>query len=146
MNITRRPATEADTELARRIHHSALRDVVERQFGTWDEAAQDRYFEGDWRDAHFEIVLADGIPCGYVSIEDRASDVHLREVVIDPEFQGHGIGTAIVRDVIDRARARCVPARLGALHQNRAITLYRRLGFTDAGRTDTHVLLEWNAG
>ena len=143
MNVTRRPATEEDTELARGIHHAALRDVVERQFGHWDDVAQDRYFEGDWREAQFEMILADGVPCGYVCIEDRAADVHLREIVIAPEFQGRGIGTAIVREVIERARNRGVPARLGALHQNRALALYRRLGFRDVGRTDTHIGLEW---
>jgi hypothetical protein len=34
--ITRRRATAADTAWARRVHHAAVRDVVERQFGTWD--------------------------------------------------------------------------------------------------------------
>lgn len=145
MTITWRPATDADTEFARRVHHGAYRDVVERQFGPWDEADQDQRFAGDWRDATFEVTQVDGIPCGYACIEDREEDVHVRELVVAPEFQGRGIGTAILRGVQERARARCVPVRLGTFHQNRALALYRRLGFRETGRTDIHVFLEWSA-
>jgi ribosomal protein S18 acetylase RimI-like enzyme len=90
--------------------------------------------------------LLDGTPCGYVSIEERDADIHVRELVLAPEFQGRHIGTTILQELIDRARARHVPIRLGTHHQNRAIYLYRRLGFHETGRTDTHVLLEWSAG
>ena len=111
MRITTRPATEADTEFARRVHHAAYRDVVERQFGPWDEAAQDGFFARDWRDSTFAIVLADGTPCGYACVEDRSAgaeaDVHVRELVIAPQYQGRGIGTALLRD----AQARPQPGR-----------------------------------
>jgi ribosomal protein S18 acetylase RimI-like enzyme len=143
MDIALRPATDADTEFARRVHHGAYRDVVERQFGPWDDAAQDRYFARDWRDATFEIILADGRPCGYACLEDRAADVHVRELVIAPEFQGRGIGTALLRRVQQRARDRGVPVHLGTFAQNRALALYRRLGFREVERTDSHVILRW---
>ena len=35
-----REATESDREYARRVHHLAYREIVERQFGEWDEAAR----------------------------------------------------------------------------------------------------------
>ena len=148
MRVTRRPATEADAEFARRVHHAAYRDVVERQFGPWDEAAQDRYFARDWGDAVFAIVLADGVPCGYACVEDRAAeaDVHVRELVIAPEHQGRGIGTALLREVQARARERGVPVHLGTFTRNRALALYQRLGFREIGRTESHVLLRWTAG
>jgi ribosomal protein S18 acetylase RimI-like enzyme len=145
MKITRRAATELDTEFARLVHHRAYRDVVERQFGGWNEHDQDRFFAGDWRDAQFEMILADGVPCGYLCIEERSHDIHVRELLLSPEFQGQGIGTSILREVQERARARHVPVHLGTFHQNRALDLYRRLDFEEIGRTDTHVALEWNA-
>jgi GNAT superfamily N-acetyltransferase len=145
MNVIRRPATVEDTEFARRVHHAAYRDVVERQFGPWDEAVQNWFFDSDWRDAQHEIVLVDGTPCGYVSIEERAADIHVRELVVAPAFQGRGIGTTILQDLIERARVRGVPIRLGTHRVNRANHLYRRLGFRETGQTDTHILLEWAA-
>ena len=146
MRLTKRPARASDTAFARDVHHQAYRDAVERQFGPWVEEAQDRFFAADWEPAAVEIVACDGTPCGYLRVEDRAGDIHVREIVLRPDFQGRGIGSALLRAVIERARARGVPVRLGTFHQNRALDLYRRLGFRETGRTASHVLLEWRAG
>lgn len=48
MKFGRRPATDADTEFARGVHHLAYRNVVERQFGEWDVVRQDQFFANDW--------------------------------------------------------------------------------------------------
>jgi ribosomal protein S18 acetylase RimI-like enzyme len=146
MNVTRRPATDADTPFARQAHHGAYREAVTRQFGGWDEAAQDVFFARDWADAEFEILEADGVPCGYACVEERGQDFHVREIVVHPDFQGRGIGTAVLRQTQERARARGVPVVLGTFLTNRAVGLYRRLGFRETGRTDIHVLMEWRPG
>lgn len=139
----RRPAYAGDTDAARRIHHQAYRDVVERQFGAWDEAAQDHHFTNGWRSAAFDMLLGeDGDPIGYLSVEHRADDVHVREIVLAPAAQGLGIGTAILRQIIEQADARQVPVRLGTFHANRASRLYVRLGFRAVATTDIHVIFE----
>jgi ribosomal protein S18 acetylase RimI-like enzyme len=143
MKLTRRPTSPADREFARNAHHRAYHDVVVRQFGNWDEALQDKFFSGDWAGATFEILLWDGVPCGYVSIEDRADCIHVRELVLLPEYQRRGIGTSLLAETITRAREQRVPVKLGVLHHNHAINLYRRMGFVDCGRTETHTLMEW---
>jgi ribosomal protein S18 acetylase RimI-like enzyme len=130
-------------DFARTVHHLAYRHVVTRQFGLWDETLQDRFFDRGWSTAKIEILLVDGEPCGYTGIEDRPGDVYLRELVIQPEYQGRGIGTTILRQVMARAQGRGVPVRLQVLQQNRAQDLYRRVGFREVGRTETHVLMEW---
>jgi|SRR6185437_7670836 len=145
MVLTKRPAYESDTHFACEAHHRAYRDVVERQFGAWSDDQQDRYFQSDWDPTIFAIVLCDGVKCGYLCIEDRDDDIHVREIVLLPEYQGRGIGSAILRDAMGRARARAVPVRLGTCHENRALGLYRRLGFREIGRTETHTLLEWSS-
>src|SRR5688500_8878665 len=143
MNVTRRPATEADAIFAREAHHGAYREASERQFGPWDEARQDRFFASEWADGKLEIVEVDGVPCGYVRIEERDDDFHVREIVIHPHFQGRGIGTGVLRETQERARAKGVPIVLGTFLTNRAADLYQRLGFQETGRTETHVLMEW---
>lgn len=78
-----------------------------------------------------------------VSMEDRSDLVHLRELVLLPEFQQRGIGIALLRQVMTRAQHRGVSVQLGTLHANRAAALYRRPGFREIGRTDTQILFEW---
>ena len=54
----------------------AYREPVERQFGPWDEAQQDAFFQRDWSSTEHEILLRDGIPCGFVSVEDLPKYLH----------------------------------------------------------------------
>ena len=142
MRITRRPATDDDVDFARAAHHRGYRDTVVRQFGRWDEARQDVFFEEGWRAAQHEILLCDGEPCGYVSVEQFPDYTHVRELVVHPDFQRRGIGSAFLREVIAEAEARQVPVRLGVLRENTAIEFYRNLGFAQYGETETHILLQ----
>ncbi len=139
MGITRRPARSGDRTFARRAHHLGYRDAVERQFGSWDETAQDDFFAGDWSRGGFEIIECDGQPCGYLAVDVEPEAVTVREIVLLPEVQGKGIGTGLLREAIDLARSRGTPAQLGALLENRSVDLYRRLGFKEVGRDATHV-------
>ena len=138
-----RPAQDSDREFARQTHHAGYRDVVERQFGPWNEALQDRLFEEDWDPATKEIIVADGEECGYFTVEYRADDIHVRELVINPRYQRRGIGTLLLQGLQEKASAATVPIRLGTFHRNEALQLYRRLGFREIGTTETHVLMEW---
>jgi ribosomal protein S18 acetylase RimI-like enzyme len=144
MDVQTRPATHDDFVFARAVHHAAYRDVVERQFGGWDEDQQDAFFSQDWQLELAEIVLADGQRCGYRIVEERSTDIHLRELVVQPDCQSLGIGRFLLTKLQQRAGARQVPVRLGTLLQNRAIALYERLGFRIIDRTDTHILMEWS--
>ncbi len=140
---SRRIATSSDTELARSIHHAALRDTVLRQFGVWDEKFQNDFFNKDWAVGGFEILLKDQKPCGYWAIDEHPDSITVRELVISPEFQGQGRGTRLLHEIQQKASASFRTVRIGALHLNPALGLYRRLGFKDTGRNETHTLLEW---
>ena len=72
---------------------------------------------------------------------DKAIELH--ELVLLPEFQGQGIGSQLLKEVIDKAKAMNIPAHLGVLKENRAANLYRRLGFIQTGETETHFLMEF---
>jgi len=143
MNVTTRRATAADLDFARRTHHAAYRDVVTRQWGQWDEETQDRFFDTDWGDARFDVILVDGVVCGYAAVEDQAEAIHVVELVVCPEYQGRGIGSTVLQTVIARAQNEQRPVRLRTCIENsRAQSFYRRHGFRELGRDETHLLLE----
>ncbi len=145
MLLERRSATASDTEFARISHHAAYRAVVSRQFGAWDEALQDRLFDEKWIPHQFEIVLCDGTPCDFLSAEDRPDHIYMSEIVIAPQFQGRGIGSQLLNEEMQRGRETQSPLRLQVLRENRAIELYRRLGFQECGTPETHIYMVWEA-
>ena len=97
-----------------------------------------------WSAAVHKIIFCDAMRCGYLSIENRDAEIEVREFVIDPEFQGRGIGTHILKGVIADAKTRGVPVLLRTHIANRAANLYRKLGFHEYERTNSHFLMEWH--
>jgi ribosomal protein S18 acetylase RimI-like enzyme len=139
VHVQRRAATPDDHETARQLHHLAYRDVVERQFGGWDEAAQDGYFDAAWHAHAHDLLERAGRVCGYVAIELADDQMVLHELVVHPEYQGRGIGSHVLRDVTAEARIVGLPVTLQVLHHNaRAAALYERFGFRVCGSTATH--------
>src|SRR5213078_3618420 len=101
MMVTKRQATPADYEFVRSVHHRAYRDIVERQYGRWEEDEQDRLFNAQWVAGAHEIVVCDSLECGYCRVEHMNDHILVRELVIDPRFQGRGVGTRVMQSVID---------------------------------------------
>jgi len=138
-----RPAVSTDTPFLRQLHHRVYRDVVTRQFGSWDEGAQDRWFELGLADAEFSIVEENGDPVGAIGMRVESDRLHLVELQILPEYQGCGFGSALLRDQIEHAQRTRRPIALRVLLQNRARSLYARHGFAITGETETHYQMEW---
>jgi ribosomal protein S18 acetylase RimI-like enzyme len=134
---TTRPATPADKELLRQIHHAAYRDVVERQFGSWDPADQDARFDQAFTTAGVRIIEVDSEPVGsiHVVVEDR--HLFLANIDLLPAYQSRGIGSELIAAEIARARALGKPVRLQVLRANqRARALYERIGFRVIGEDE----------
>jgi ribosomal protein S18 acetylase RimI-like enzyme len=139
MELRQRAATPDDQTLSRRIHHLAYHDVVERQFGQWDDSQQDAYFDRSWQQHSHEILEWGHSTCGYFSVEIGPETVYIHELVLHPEYQNQGIGTQVLLGTIDEARRLGLDVRLQVLHENRrAADLYERLGFQETGTTTTH--------
>ena len=136
-----RPASEEDRKLLWLIQTESMRPSVEATWG-WDEALQRAYFESHYNEGSRQIIRVDGAEAGVLSFEIRADHVFLRNVALLPQFQGRGIGTSVIRGVLDQAAQLGLPLRLQVLKANRARRLYERLGFRVCAETTTHFQME----
>lgn len=142
--IETRRATANDEPLARTLHEKGYRDVVERQFGTWDQSAQESFFLNKWNPERFEIVQLDGVPVDYFSWENRDDHVFASELVILPEFRGRGIGSHLLKQLKEQASVLNIPLKPQALRENHlAIALYMRLGINYYDTNETHCMMAW---
>src|SRR5262245_60898555 len=93
-----------------------------------------------------EVIVRDGALAGWVTFDASASPVHCVDIAIRPCQRGRGLATETLRLLQQRAAALDRPLVLTVLRTNRrARSIYDRLGFREAGGTDTHALLEWRA-
>lgn len=144
--IVTRHAQVSDHRFLEQLHHAAYREVVTRQFGSWNEPDQDAFFEQSLREADFHIVELDGAPVGAIGVRQHPDHIALAEMQILPEYQNEGIGSELLRMELERAANLGLPVRLRVLRQNRARALYARSGFVLEGETDTHALMIWHPG
>ncbi len=126
----------------RSLHERCFRDVVTSQFGQWDNDQQREFFDKKWNPSNYQIIGVDNTDAGVISVFAHTDHVWLSEIQVDPAFQNRGLGSRVVQDIVDHARAENLPVRLQVLHKNRAKELYLRLGFQEVDRTETHVKME----
>lgn len=144
MQFTLRPATAGDYAWLWELKRLTMREYVEQTWGYWDEAAQEAFFRRSYRSDTVQLVLVEGRNAGLLHVERERSDLFLANIQIHPAFQNRGLGSAVIRTVLDSARSLQLPVRLQVLQVNRAAQqLYLRLGFTVATQTPTHVVMRW---
>jgi len=145
--IGRRAVAATDHAFVHRVHDEAYRDLIVRQFGAWDQALEDTYFENIWSHPGLEIVEFDGEPCGFFCVDSTDDELFIYEMVLDPNAQGKGIGTYLLGQVQERSTQEERKLKLEVLRYNgRARALYERFGFKLVGQNDTHDQMEWLPG
>jgi ribosomal protein S18 acetylase RimI-like enzyme len=92
--------------------------------------------------ASYEVVLVDGEPAGRLYVRDDPDAVHIMDIALLPGFRGSGVGGALLAELFDLAAARGVVVRIWVERENRALSLYRRLGFERVGEHGVYVLME----
>ncbi len=142
--ISRRQATEADTKFARTTHHTALHDLIVRQFGSFDEKMQDEFFAKSWKPETHEILVSDSADIGYCSIVRTPGHIFLSELLLLPSAQGKGIGTRMLGELIEESKAKNIPITLQVLKENQAQHLYRKMGFKDVETNSKHIQMEFS--
>lgn len=142
-----RPCTDTDHAWAYALKCDAYREIVERQFGPWDEAFQrDLFDQRCWKPAISQLVIVADAPVGLIAWADRGDHVWLDEIQVVREWRGRGLGSILMRDLLGQAHTLGKSLRLQVLHANtRARALYHRLGFEVVGETATHLVLEHRA-
>ena len=109
-------------------------------------AAQAAAYRAQFPDARFDIIELDGRPVGRLVVARAAKRLHVVDVALLPCCRGRGIGTALLRSVIEEARAAGLTVELYVDAANdKALRLYRRLGFVPVATLPPRLRLEWQA-
>ena len=111
----------------------------------WNENIQKDFFAKDFMNLEeFDIICHNGIDIGFVQPSNCNNSINITEIHIIPEYQGKGIGTNIIKELINEGKLTNKFITLGCFKNNiRAKNLYFKLGFDLAKETSTHFVLEY---
>lgn len=139
-----RPATPDDGDTLFGIHRASMGEYLEQAFGPWTEEF-DREQHEQWLSAgRARVILVGEEIAGFLDVEWTSDAALLYRIGIDPAFQGRGVGTAIVTDLLRECGERQLAARLRVFPHNPARRLYQRLGFREVGRDSASIVMQWD--
>jgi GNAT superfamily N-acetyltransferase len=91
--------------------------------------AQHRFYQEQYPDASFQIILAGDSPIGRLYVDRGPEAICIVDIALLTEHRGAGIGSAILRDLLAEADRAQKPVRIHVERFNPAFRLYQRLGF-----------------
>ncbi len=106
--------------------------------------AQHSYYMEQFPAARFDVVLDRGRRIGRLYVDRRADEICVIDIALLPERRGNGVGGMLMRELLDEAAAAGKPIRIHVEKFNRALALYRRLGFSQIDDQGVYLLMEWS--
>lgn len=121
-------------------------DIKKDQFLRMQFAAQDKYYREYYASAAFWIVLAEGRPCGRLYMDRWDAELRIMDIALLPDFRNRGIGTALLKQIMESGRMLCLPVTIHVEQFNPALRLYQRLGFLPVRENGVYLLMRWSSG
>ncbi|WP_405940786.1 GNAT family N-acetyltransferase [Streptomyces sp. NBC_00207] len=142
-----RSAEPAGVEAIAELRATVMRPDLER-LGRFDEHRVRQRLRNSFSPQHTSVIVADGAFAGCVTVRPAEDGRWLEHFYLTPALQGRGLGSAVLRTLLERIDAGGVPVRLNVLQGSPARRLYERHGFTveDQDPIDVHMVRQPGAG
>jgi ribosomal protein S18 acetylase RimI-like enzyme len=151
MTFTLRPFSPEHQEFLFRLYADTRRDEI-AGFG-WPAAQQEIFLRMQFRaqqswygtaysGADHQLIVVDGEPVGRIMVFRESGANRLVDIALLSAYRSRGIGTQLLRDLIDQSARDGLAVRLQVLKTNRAKRVYERLGFIETGGDGIYVEME----
>jgi ribosomal protein S18 acetylase RimI-like enzyme len=150
--VALRPAADADYDFLRGLYastrqeemiHFPFDEAQRRSFLDQQFAAQFEHYRIHYPTCERNIVERDGVSVGRLWIDEWRDQIRLVDIALMPECRGAGIGSTLLRQVMDRGAAAGKPVTIHVESFNPALRLYRRLGFEQVDTNGVYLLMRW---
>jgi ribosomal protein S18 acetylase RimI-like enzyme len=154
-SITVREATPADQDFLKALFASTRGDelaalaldtkqaaaFIDMQFNVQQQSYSARY-----PTARNNIILLDECRVGRMLVDRTEGVITLVDIALLGEYRNRGIGSFLIRGLIDEATASQKPVRLSVYKFNPAARLYHRLGFSTVEDRGIYLEMERKPG
>lgn len=133
-----RPSTWDDFEFVFQLNNVNLQKSADRSH-EWNEEAERANLQRRFVPGRDQIIQIQGRDVGVFTIEYHNSEVCLHHIELLPEFQGKGIGTALIQDVLTEAKLANVPVALQDIQEKPANRFYPQLDYRNREEVDARI-------
>jgi len=122
------PGDETYKEFSYQVKKAAEGEYITSMFG-WDENVQRSYHSKAWQQQKPDIITYDGKPVGTIATIAGEDCIEVGQFFILPEYQNKGIGTYLLKSILEKADQLGMNVTLRFLKNNPVKSLYVRNGF-----------------
>jgi RimJ/RimL family protein N-acetyltransferase len=124
-----------------RLDPGAMEQLMRFQF-----QAQTMSYRKSFPNARFDIIELDQRPVGRIVVNRPGHEIHIVDHAIVPPLRNQGLGTTIMKALMDEAgRARLKVRLMVASTNDPSMRLYLRLGFAPIATEPFYIEMEWPA-
>lgn len=135
-----RPASTADVEAIAELRAVVMRPDLER-LGRFDEQRVRQRLRDSFVPEYAWVIKVGGAFAGCVALRP-AEDAHwLEHFFVAPRLQGSGVGSGVLRELLERCDRDGLLVRLNVLQGSAARRLYERHGFTTESQDPIDVFM-----
>lgn len=106
-----------------------LTEAQKTNFILMQLTAQLADYKMNYKEATYQIIVYNKKSVGRLYLWETKNDIRVLDIALLPEYQGRGIGTEILSNIIKSARLKTKIVSLHVSQNNPAKNLYLRLGF-----------------
>jgi ribosomal protein S18 acetylase RimI-like enzyme len=152
VQLTLRPVNAGDDELIYQVYAStrsdemALVDWTAEQKAVFLRAqvnAQTAHYKTHFPTAEQTIIQREGVPVGRLILNRSKDMIHIIDIALLPEARNAGIGSAVMKDVMEEAARDNRQVMLRVEFFNPARRLYARLGFVQTREMSIYHEMVW---
>ncbi|MFN2588461.1 MAG: GNAT family N-acetyltransferase [Actinomycetota bacterium] len=116
-------------------------DAQKSSFLDQQFAAQDAHY-ASYDDATYSVIVVDGFPAGRLYVARWPEEIRIMDVALLPAARGKGVGTSLLRALIEEAAGGGKRLTIHVERENSALRLYERLGFVRVEERGPYYLME----
>ena len=152
MSIALRPMTPDDMPFLYQVYASTRLEELAPAGWTPDEvgafltqqfAAQHQFYQDNYDNATYSVILADGQRVGRLYLARWPTELRIMDIAVLPEYRGRGIGSALLQDILAEGARTGKRVSIHVEKFNPALHLYERLGFKRSVDRGVYWFLEW---
>jgi len=138
-----RPAAGEDFQLAWSLYRDLMKPLTMELLHYWNEPGQEGVVKLALEQQGTSIIVIDGLDAGWLHVSESPDSIYLGQLYLAPSLQNRGIGTAIMKELKDKAAQAGKAFTLDVLKNNRARSLHERLGFRVVGESEYKLHMRW---
>ena len=152
--ISLRPITTADMAFLFKVYASTREEELAVVPWTPEQKvaflgmqfqAQHSHYQTHYADASFQIVQEHETPIGRLYVHRSPSTIMVMDIALMPEYRGKGLGSTLMKQIQTEAREAGKTVKIYVEQNNRALSIYRKLGFVQTGLEGVYFAMEWHA-